>query len=72
MTPSARRELHKLADEIARLQPVPSTFKGVRRDPVVGAQMTLRMIVELIRERADGLPDSSQPAAKEHLEELEG
>ena len=70
MTPECKAALHKIADEIEGLQPVPSTFKGVKNSAVTGAQITLRMVVELIRERADERPDTSQPAKPEHLSEL--
>lgn len=69
MTPEARAALHKIADEIADLQPVPSTFKGIK-DTAAAARVTLRMVVELIRERADGKPDSSTPASDAHLAEM--
>lgn len=70
MTPEAKRELHKIADELEALRPVPSTFKGVRNDALAGARITLRMVVELIRERADEKPDTSKPARPEHLAEF--
>jgi hypothetical protein len=70
MHPEAKKALHAIADEIEGFAPVPSTFAGVKRDPVVGARMTLRLVVELIRERADGEPNSSGKASPEMLAEM--
>lgn len=67
---SVRDALHRIADEIAGFEPVPSTFKGVRDDAVTGARVTLRMVVELIRERADGKPSATKQANPAHLAEL--
>jgi hypothetical protein len=70
MHPEAKKALHEIADEIEGFAPVPSTFKSVKRDPVVGARMTLRMVVELIRERADGKPNKNGNASPEMLAEM--
>ena len=70
MHPEARKALHAMADEIEGFEPVPSSFRGVKRDPVIGARMTLRMVVEWLRERADEKPDTTQPAPEEVLQEV--
>lgn len=49
---TAAQALRRVADELAGYEPVPDTFKSVRRDPVAGAKITIRMAVELLRERA--------------------
>lgn len=68
MTPECKAVLHKIADEIEGLKPVPSTFKGIKNNAVTGAQITLRMVVELIRERADDWTQS--PRRREPAERL--
>jgi hypothetical protein len=67
-SPVERAAMLKLADELEGLRPVPSTFKGVR--PEAAAAITLRMAVELTRERATSAPDTSTEARQEHLKEL--
>jgi hypothetical protein len=61
-------DLRAIASEIEAMHPVPSTFKGMT--PAQAARSALRMVVELLRERADGVPDTSRPAKPEHLKEL--
>lgn len=66
MTPEQARALHALANEIERFAPVAATFKGM--SPVDAARATLRMVVELMRERADGKPDTGRPATDAELQ----
>lgn len=71
MAPETRAALHKVADELEAFAPVTSTFKSMRNKPEAAARITLRMAVELIRERADGKPDTSRPADPAHLAEAD-
>lgn len=67
--PFCAEALHAVADEIAGFMPVASTFKGM--NGAQGAKVTLRMVVELLRERADGKPDTSRPATEEELNDTD-
>lgn len=58
-TETPGQALRRVAAELEGYEAQPETFKGVRRDPVEVARVTIRMAVELLRERAsdlDGLP----------------
>jgi hypothetical protein len=57
--------LRAVADEIAGFVPVASTFTGMTA--IQGAKVTLRMVVDLIRERADGRPDTTRKATDDEL-----
>lgn len=49
---TAAQALRRVAKELEGCQPVAESFKSVRRDAVAGANIAIRMAVELLRERA--------------------
>lgn len=65
VTLSQAKALHAVADELAGFIPLPDTFRGM--SGVQGAKVTLRMAVELLRERADNKPDTGRPASEDEL-----
>ena len=65
VSPAQSDALRAAASEIEGYVPVAATFKGMTG--VQGAKVTLRMVVELLRERADGRPDTTRTATAEEL-----
>ena len=53
---TAADALRRVANELEGYQPVAESFKSVKRDALAGANITIRMAVELLRERAAELP----------------
>jgi hypothetical protein len=65
-----RAALTEVADELAGFKPVPSLFRARQNNAVSAAKATLRFALDLLRERAAGLPDTSRPATPEELAEV--
>jgi hypothetical protein len=66
VTPSQAKALRAVADELEGFVPQAVSFKGM--NGVQGARVTLRMAVELLRERAGNKPDTTRPATPAELQ----